>query len=182
VTIRKLPGAVGLGLLASLVAHAAIYGNEHAFGGNYNTTLLSLALAALLGFAFAVANLAWAGRDCCVGTILASRLAELVPPLPALALSASAWFTCGELIERAHAPAPFWLIAAALCAAAFGVRYFSKLLVRAVAAITIAIVARPFSARIFRAPRIFVVLTIARAATYLGRRFARPPPVRISSV
>ncbi len=47
VTLRKAPGALALGLLASLAAHAPLYGGGHAMGGTYHALILQAALAGL---------------------------------------------------------------------------------------------------------------------------------------
>ena len=60
VALRKVPGCLALGLSASLAAHAALYGGEHAIGGAYHALLVQIALAAALGFIALVGALAWA--------------------------------------------------------------------------------------------------------------------------
>ncbi len=48
VTLRKVPGALALGLLASLAAHATLFGGEHAMGGGYHALLMQSALCGAL--------------------------------------------------------------------------------------------------------------------------------------
>jgi hypothetical protein len=175
---RQLLGALGLGLLASLLAHAGLYGSDHSLGGDYHGALDALGLAALAAFGIAMANLAAAGRQCCVGSVLAARLKELVPDAPALFAASAAWFATGESIEGPHARASIWLVALLLAAATLAVRLVTGFLVHAIAAIAIAIFTRPFASRSPRAVRIFHRAPALRPVPYLGRRFARPPPAR----
>ena len=57
--LRKVPGSLALGLLASLGAHAALYGGEHAIGGAYHALLVQIALAATVGFVAFAGAFAW---------------------------------------------------------------------------------------------------------------------------
>jgi hypothetical protein len=178
---RKLPGVIALGLLVSLLAHAAVYGGSHALGGSYDDLFQGLALAGVIGFVALVAQLAWAGRECCMGSVLASRLASVLPPLLPLAIAGGAWFAFGELIEGRHASAAVWIIALAVIAAAALVRYLAGLSIRAIAAIAIAGLERLFAPRLPQFVRLFEEPVRAHDDAHLAQRFARPPPALISS-
>jgi hypothetical protein len=171
-----LPGAVALGLLASLLAHAAVYGGDHAQGGSYHDAYFSLAIAGAACFALVLGYLALAGGHCCMGSILAARLARLLPPLPLLTAAASGWFALGESIEGRHPTAAMWLIATALAAASAVLRLLAGLFIRAIGAIAVAVLTRAFAPRLPKAHRFFTPPLRVRDAAYLGRRFARPPP------
>ncbi len=178
VKLRGLPGALVLGLLASLVAHTLAYGDSHAQAGPLHTAFYGLAafgLLALTVWALALAaTRAGAYRD---GSILAAHLARYCPGKTMLALASVGWFTLGESLEPAHAPAAFLLIAAALVAAVLGVRALARLLLRTIAAIAIAIVSSPF------APRRSLRVRTRRAPAprpqpgVLRRPVTRPPPM-----
>jgi hypothetical protein len=179
VIVRQLLAALGLGLLASLLAHAGLYGSDHALGGGYHDGFDALALAGMLGLGFATLNLAWAGRECCcLGTVLAARLSRLIPNPLALFAATAGSFACGEFVEGSHARASTWLVVLVLAAAATLVRILAGFFVQAIAAITIAIITRTFAPRLPRAIRVFGRAPALAAVPYLGRRFARPPPAR----
>ncbi len=178
VALRKVPGALALGLLASLGAHAALYGNEHAMGGGYHAAFVQVAVAAVLSLFLGMSAIAWtaAGRvpD---GSVLAARLGDRIPGLPALGAATALWFGLAEAVEPHHAGAPPLLILLALVVAAAVVRRIAVAAIALLARVVFAIARLSFSPRTplwSRRPR-----TPARRRVFVGarRRFARPPPI-----
>ncbi len=175
---RQLPGLAILGLLASLIAHTASYGGNHELGGAYHSTLELLALVGAGAFAASLVAFAWLGaRRHADGSILAAALRPLIPSGAPLAVSASLWFGLIESLEPEH----LWhasLLAVALCliAASLLVAFLASAVVRAVAAIVLAIAREPFVRRPVCYRRRFAHRSSARRAVFVYRRFARPPP------
>ena len=62
-TLRQLPVALILGLLASLAAHAAGFGNDHLEAGAYNEVLRTLAVTGAVGALFAAVWAALRGLE-----------------------------------------------------------------------------------------------------------------------
>jgi hypothetical protein len=178
VTMRRFPGAILLGLLASLAAHAAAFGDGHVAGGSFHDALVAGALAGLAGLLVAFGTWAWigAGRQA-EGSVLAARLESRLPGPLALAASAGVWLTLVESVEAGprHAePLPVLILSVAAAAAL--VYALAVGIVRLLAGIAVAIRRTPFVPRApLRARRAhaFVFATTARRA---GRRFVRPPP------
>lgn len=175
--LRKLPGALALGLLASVLGHAAGYGNGHAMGGAYHETFLTLAYAGVGIFvlaALAVA-LAFAGAAA-EGTIVASRLRSWIPGIGLLAVATSGWFAVAEAIEGSHATGTSLTIVVALLIAIFAVRAFALAVIAIISSIAIAIDAAAFAPRSYQRylslDRPLAVPSIA----HTRRLFARPPP------
>lgn len=140
VTLRQLPGATVLGLLAAIVAHGVLFGGSHAWGGAYHTALLLLAFAAVVGLTAGALALLWSGERCAAdGTILAARLRELMPGWSAVAVSAAGWFMLGECLEVAHSGVPLLILVVILSASAWMVRSFASFALRALAGIVFAI-------------------------------------------
>lgn len=182
VTLGKVPGALALGLLASLAAHAALYGGEHAVGGAYHALLLQIALAAGLGFLALAGALAWTqsggGAD---GSILAVRLRERLPGVGSIIPAAAAWYVAIEAVEPHHAGAPAIALLVALAAASYAAWRLAHAITSALARAVIAIVRTSFSPRApawRRRPR---GRLIVRRTFSTPRRFARPPPVELAS-
>jgi hypothetical protein len=178
VRLRQFPAAAILGLLASLAAHAASYGGDHQAGGAYHSTLVLLALAGVGGFVASVAALAWFGvRRHADGSILAAALRPMVPPIAGLAVSAGLWFGAIEGLESPHAwHASLVVVALFLIAASLLINLASRALVRAIAAIVVAIARAPFARRPVCYRRRFAHRSSARRTCFVYRRFARPPP------
>jgi|HubBroStandDraft_1064217.scaffolds.fasta_scaffold255407_2 hypothetical protein len=178
VRLRQFPAVALLGLLASLAAHAASYGGSHEAGGAYHTALQLLAVAGVGAFVVSLAALAWLGvRRRADGSVLAASLRPLVPPVAALAISASAWFAGIESLEPSHAwHASFVLVALFLVAASVLINLAGRALVRAIAAIALAIAQTPFARRPVCYRRRFASCSSARRTLVVYRRFARPPP------
>ena len=172
-----LPPA-SLGLLAALLAHTASYGGSHVAGGAHHLTLELLALGGVGAFVAVVGALAWlgAGRQA-DGSILAAALRPLVPGVGSLFVSATFWFAAIESIEPERAtPAPLFLIAICLIAAAVLVALAARWFVRTVAAIVFTIVRLTFVRRPVTYNRRFEQRSSARRIDFVYRRFARPPP------
>lgn len=175
---RKVPGALALGSLASLGAHAALYGNEHAMGGGYHAAFVQVAIAAVLGLLLGASAIAWssAGRTP-DGSVLAARLSDRIPSLAALGAATALWFGIAEAIEPHHAGAPPLAILLALALAAAIVRQIAVLAVAWLARVVFAIARLTFAPRTpcwSRRPETPAPL---RRILCGRRRFARPPPI-----
>ncbi len=177
-TLREIPGALALGLLASLIAHTALYGGDHAMGGAYHTVLLELAATGCAGFAVALAALAWTGSGKAAdGSVLAARLTSRLPGFASLAVSAGLWLAIGERVEASHADAGLFATVAALIIAAVALLTLTRWLVRRLAGAVIVIARSPFAERPLLWVRHLQPAPIARRSPVLRRRFARPPPI-----
>ena len=177
--LRKLPGALALGLLASLVAHAATYGAGHAAGGAYQADVLSLALAGGVGFVLLLGLAAWFDASRMAdGSVLASRLLPLLPNPAAIGAVATVSFAGIELLESHHAQAPGALILLALALASFAMRKLAQLFVRAIAHVIFAFASPAFAPRRPIYARRAVALVRITSDAHTCRRFARPPPSR----
>lgn len=176
-TLRKLPGAASLGLLAFLAAHAATFGGGHEVGGAYHAIVQMMALAAVAAFALGGIAIAWSGRgEWADGSIFASRLGTLLPGARATLGAAIVWYAIVERAEATHATAALPLVLAALLVAAWLVRLGARALLRFIGAIAITVSRPRFAPRthawLRRAHR--VVRPISEPARLA--RFARPPP------
>ncbi len=175
-SLRQLPGALILGLLASLAAHAAGFGEGHTEAGAYHNVLSILAFAGAGGALVAAVCAAFGNLGTCAqGTILAARLCTWIPGSGAVALAGGVWFSFIESLEPAHGPASFFIIALAMLLAALTLRGLAVLTARLLATCAIAI------ARIATAPRVvFFIRCYAAPAIvtpHLARRIVtRPPP------
>jgi hypothetical protein len=176
---RQLPGALALGFLASIVAHASSFGESHVMGGSYHDLFVDAAIAVGGGLLTLCASLAWTSagrtRD---GSVVATTLRQRLPSLPALVLSTAAWLWCIERSEPTHAPANPLLLATAVALASLLIMLASRTLLRVLAAIVLAVRVRRLRAK--RSPcttPFFSEPHAARAVAFSYRRFARPPPV-----
>ena len=179
-TLRKVPGALALGLLASLAAHALLYGGEHAMGGAYHALLVQAALGgavSLLGFFGALAWSESSGRA--DGTILAARLRERLPGLGTLLPATALWYTAAEAIEPHHAGASPLALLVVLVMAAWLVLRLARSLIGALAGAIIAIARAPFVARTPSWRRRSYLRPVFRRILWTHRRFARPPPIAL---
>lgn len=178
---RKVPGALALGLLASLIAHTAAYGGSHDIGGAYHGFLVSAAAIAVIGSLLLAASLAWAGAGRTLeGSVLASRLRLGLPTLPYVAGSAVLWFTLGERIEASHAPASPALLLIALVFAAWLVSALTRSTLSILAAIAIAMHTASFTPRAPVWSRCVAPVEPTRRLLPVSRRFARPPPYTVT--
>lgn len=178
VSPRQLPGALVLGLLASLVAHAAIFGGEHAMGGAYNGLLVQLALVGALGISAALAAVAWgeAGRIA-DGSVLVARIGERLPALPALLGATCFWFALGERIEPEHAAASLLLTLLCLVVSAVLLGLAVRFTLRLLVGVTFTVSRPRFSGRSPAWVRRTQQQPITLRSPLLRRRFARPPPI-----
>lgn len=184
--LRQLPGATVLGLVAALVAHAALFGGEHTWAGAYHSAFLQFTLAATAGLVAAAGALLWSGAQYTAdGTVLAARLRPMLPGWGATAACAAGWYVLGERLETAHAAVPLVAIVGILLLAAWAALHFAsaalRLLAGIVFAITTALQCRarlPFDfARFDRYARNDEACDDNAA---WSRRFSRPPPVRLA--
>jgi hypothetical protein len=176
VKLRQFPGALALGLLASLGAHTALYGGSHEMGGAYHGELVTLALAALGGLIVAFGALALTGRHAADGSVLASRLAKLLPGIAPVLISTAVCFALGERIETQHAVAGFWPMVAALVVSAALVFGLARAAIKTLADAVVAISRPVYHDRTPRwVRRAAPAFALARAPS-LRRRYARPPP------
>jgi uncharacterized membrane-anchored protein len=178
VSLKQLPGALALGLVAALAGHAALFHGDHAIGGAYHLLLLQGAAVAGFSFAGALGALLWSGaRFAADGSVLASRIAARLPGLAMTVLSSALWFSLGEQIEPHHAATPLGLTIIALVCAAALVVGVARAAVRWIAHVAFSIArasGRPELAegrlRLRPTPRF-------TQNDGTGRRFARPPPI-----
>lgn len=177
-TLRKVPGALALGLLASLVAHAALFGDGHAMGGAYHALLVQAALAACVCLLTFFTALAWTESGAAAdGSIIASRLRDRLPGLGAVIASAGAWYALAEAIEPQHAAASSVLAFGILALAGWLVLRLAGTLARVIGAAVLAIRRTAFAPRRpLRAPRP-QLRPLPRRLLFARRRFARPPPI-----
>lgn len=176
--LRKVPGALALGLLASLVAHAALYAGRHAVGGTYNAFLLELALAAALAFVALLGALACAqSMSSTDEKLLNANLRQRLPGVGIVLAMASAWYVAVEAIEPHHAAASGIALLAALAAASYAALRLVHAITAGFARAAIAISRTAFSSRVpgwRRRPR---GRLIARRSFLARRRLARAPPI-----
>jgi hypothetical protein len=175
--LREFPGALALGLLASLGAHTALYGNSHEMGGAFHGELLTMALAALAGFLVAFGALAWTGsRNAADGSVLAARLTGRLPGIAPLLVTTALWFALGERLEPAHGSTALLPLVAAIVAAASLLLLLARAAIKTLAQAIVAVTRPGYAARTpFWLRRAVPVFAVAPAPS-LRRRFARPPP------
>lgn len=175
--LRKVPGALALGLVGSLAGHAALFGGEHAVGGSYHSPLLQIALASTLGLMIGFFALALGGRaEAADGTVLAARLGRLMPSRGCVALWSLLWYAGIERLEPHHAAVSLLFAAVAVAVAAILVRAVAGAALRLLCTIAFRILHAPFAQRIFAARRRRRATFFVRQSPELRRRFARPPP------
>ncbi|MGB8907413.1 MAG: hypothetical protein WCC84_01555 [Candidatus Cybelea sp.] len=177
-TLRKVPGVLAWGLLASLAAHAALYRGEHAMGGPYHALLLQGAFAAGLSLIVFLGTLAWSASGATAdGSVVASRLRDRLPNLGTVMASAGAWYALAEAAEPQHAAASPVFAFAVLALSACLVLRLAAAVARAIGAAVFAIRRTAFAPRMrlrFRLPQL---RPLARRPLFTRRRFARPPPI-----
>jgi hypothetical protein len=178
VTLRKVPGALALGLLASLAAHTGLFGDGHAMGGAYHALLVQGALAAGVGLVAFFGALAWSDSGITAdGSVVASRLRDRLPNVGGVLASAAAWYAAAEAVEPRHADAPALFEIAALVASAWLVRYLAGAVARAVGAAVFVIRRSAFAPRLPVRRRRSQRTPLPRRPLLARRRFARPPPI-----
>ena len=176
--LRQVPGALALGLLASLAAHASLYGGEHTMGGAYHALILQAAVAATLSLTLIFGALALAESDgAAVGSVLAARLRERLPTRAGILPATAVWYAAAEAVEPHHAGALPIAVLVALIVATWLVLRLAQALINALAGAVIAILRTPFTPRTplwNRRPRSRPML---RRTHCVRRLFARPPPI-----
>lgn len=178
VAVRRVPGALILGLLASLAAHAALYGSGHAMGGSYHGLLVQVALAGLVGLVVAFGALAWGNRGgTSDGSVLAARLRDRLPDGASVLLAAGIWFVTAESIEPGHAAAPLAGSLVALVALSYAVAWLARAITGGVARAVLAVTRLAFSPRTPCWQRRSRRRVGPRRVLLIRRRFARPPPI-----
>jgi hypothetical protein len=182
VTLRKVPGAFALGLLASLTAHAVLYGGEHAVGGIYHALLLQAALGAGLSLLVLLAALAWSQRGGTAdGSVLASRLRERLPGAVSVFSATVLWYAGVEGLEPHHADAPPVAAALVLAGAAWLIARLARTVAGAFAHVVIAVTRSAFSPRTRSWRRRPASPPLARRFYSARRHYARPPPIGVFS-
>ena len=177
-TLRKVPAALALGLLVSILAHGGLYGGEHAMGGGYHALLLQVALAGGIGLVVFFGLLAASGTSAAVdGTVLATRLAERLPGYGSLLLASAAWYGVAECLEPHHAAASLLAVPLSLAAATWLVALLSRGVVAVLAGAVIGAWRAPFSPRTPAWLRRLQSPRPTRRILWTRRRFARPPPI-----
>jgi hypothetical protein len=178
VTLRKVPGALALGLLASLVAHGGLFGREHSMGGDYHGLLLQLALAAGAGLLFFFGSVAWKGARAAVdGSILASRLGDRLPGFASVCAASMLWYALAECAEPHHAVASWIAVPLFLAAASWLVRLAARAALAVLAGAILAVFRHVFAARTPSWSARATQRRPVRRVLWTRRRFARPPPV-----
>lgn len=175
---RELPGALALGLLASLAAHGASFGSQHQVGGAYHGLLALAATAVAVAGLFVVGALAWGGAGRTAdGSILGARISSLLPRTFPVLCFAAAWFGLVEWTEGAHPGGSALAIGLSLAAASWLVCAIARAALRCIAHAVVAIRRLRFAS-----PRATTIVDASKRL-YLyetpdrSRRFARPPPV-----
>jgi hypothetical protein len=164
-------------LLASLAAHAALFGGDHAVGGPYHALLVQVAVVAAAGFVALFGAVAWSAPGVADGSIVAARLRERLPGLAEVLTAAVAWYTVAEAIEPRHAaPSPL-LTALALAAAAWLAHRLGRAVARTLAVAVLAILRASFAPRPPKWSRRPALRPFCRRTVLVRRRFARPPPI-----
>jgi hypothetical protein len=175
--LREFPGALALGLLASLGAHTALYGGSHEMGGAFHSELVTVALAALGGLLVAFGALAWTGsRHAADGSVLAARLTGRLPGLAPVLVASALCFALGERLEPQHAATALLPLVAAIVAAATLLLLLARAAIKTLAEAIVAISRPAYATRTpFWLRRAVPVFAVAPAPS-LRRRYARPPP------
>lgn len=179
VTLRKVPGALALGLLASLAAHGALYRGEHAMGGAYHPLLVQAAGALSVSLLAFFGALAWSGTVVADGSVLAARLRDRLPNFFWILPVTAFWYAAAETIEPNHHPASPVVVLISLGAAAWVVLRLARCIVGALARAAIALLRAAFSPRAPSWSRRPHLQPIRRRPLRAYRRFVRPPPVEI---
>lgn len=177
-TVRKLPGCIVLGLLASLTAHAALYGGEHSIGGVYHGLVMRFALAAALALVALVAAFAWIeSGNSSEGSVLAARLRERLPGFVGILAAAAMWYAGIEAMEPHHAGASGIALIVALAAASYAALFGARAVAGALARAVITIFRASSSPRQPLWHRRQPGRLVPRRSFLTRRRFARPPPI-----
>ncbi len=178
VTLRNIRSSLGLGLLASLAAHFALFGRQHAVGGPYHALLLLLTSAIALGFVVFLGTRAWAlSREFRSGSVVAARLREQFPGVGSVVASTALWYAEIEAVEPHHLSAPAIALLVTLTAASFLVLCLAHAMANAFAHAAAASYHPSFSPREPAWQRRPQGHLSVRYSLPAHRRFARPPPI-----
>lgn len=178
VTLRNIRGSLGLGLLASLAAHVALFGDRHAVGGVYHWALLQMASAVALGFVAFLGTFAWAlSRKSSDRRILAARLREQLPSMGSIVASTVTWYVGIEATEPHHVAAPTIALVAVLAASSYLVCRLAHAMATTLAHVAVTLSHQSFSPRLPAWRRIPRGRVVSRHADLARRRLARPPPI-----
>ena len=176
--LRRLPGALTLGLLAAFASHALVYGNGHVMGGAYGDALRSLAAAAVTALAAFWTAIAWVSRGrVSNGSILASLMASVMPSVFSVIVAASGWFYLVESVESGHSAPPSALIVGALVIAGGAVTLLSRAVLRALAKIVFAMNSGGFRRRSPAWTHAADTSVSLEPVAHTWRLFSRPPPM-----
>jgi hypothetical protein len=177
VALRKVPGALALGLLTSLAAHAAIYGGDHAMGGSFHGPLVEAGLVGAFGLLVLFAALAWSESAWIAdGSVVATRLRDRLPSFLSILLAGTSWFAIGEGIEPHHRLASPLALALALAVASWLLRRLARGVADLLARAAVTVSRIPFAGRAPLWNRRERARPLARREFATRRRFARPPP------
>ncbi|HET7813394.1 MAG TPA: hypothetical protein VFL13_03390 [Candidatus Baltobacteraceae bacterium] len=164
--------AAALGLPSALLAHALVFGNDHAAGGALQSAVLAFAaLALVLCVSLRAARLAQ-------GSVVARRMLDCVPHAATLAAASGAWFGIIELCESPHAIPPL-AVAAAIAIACFVIIAALRGTARCIATIALAVITALREFVIPALPAADIAFALAPASLPLARThrlFSRPPP------
>lgn len=164
--------AAALGLPSALLAHALVFGNDHAAGGAFQLGVLGLA-----ALAFVVAAALYGAR-LAQGSVVARRLVDGLPHVAALAAASGVWFALLELCEAPHAIPPLAVIAAIFIGCII-VRAAMRGAARCIASIVLAVSSALRAFTMPALPSVDLGFTPAHAGLALARThrlFSRPPP------
>jgi hypothetical protein len=177
--VRKGLFAIPFGCLAAVATHALRFGNDHAFGGPANETLVAAAAAGSVVIALAILHgFLTAGTTTPTGTLAAARARQLIPGTSSVFGLAAALYYGIESLEghgiELGLPTVLLFLAAALIAGALraGVARFAGLVARLV---------REYLALLDRRepvlwPRSHQAQPIHSQVAYATRRLGRAPP------
>jgi hypothetical protein len=161
-----------------MLAHAGLYGGEHAMGGGYHAALVQTALAGAVGLFLFFGLLAITGSNAVVnGTVLATRLIERLPGYGSLCMAAGAWYGVAEYLEPHHAAASLLAVPLLLAAASWLIAVLARGVVAILADALIAAWRAGFSPRRPVWSARTHSLRPTRRILRTHRRFARPPPI-----
>lgn len=169
--MKAAVAAPALGLPAALLAHALVFGADHAIAG-----ALQFAVFAAGGLFFLIAA-SLHTSSAIQGSIAASRVRLAAPGFVALLCSGGAWFALIEWCEPRHGIAPV-AVAAALALACLLIILAMRSFAAFVAHVTLTIVrgSVPVRAPQFTISRVFEPVLSSQSLAHAVRRFSRPPP------
>jgi hypothetical protein len=176
IVIRRFSGTVVIGLFAAMAAHAAVYGNGHVLGGAYAGAvqiLSAIGAAFVVGLWFAVG---WASKGISNGSIVKTRLGELLPSWPSITAAAVVWFSVVESLEHdGHADAPASVLIAAIVVFSFLARALGRAFLQV---LSDAVFGDRGLAPKSRMPgwTMTAAVPVAPRASFGRARVARPPP------